>query len=175
MRSKSAWRRAMRPWRFTAGAALALAASNVVAQTVSCTISATPMAFGSYDPSSPTQMAPATSTIAAQCSVPPGSGNVTGFTMSVSLSTGSSGSYAARRMTSTPAMDTVQYNIFTSATRTSVWGDGTGGTTTVPVTLPRLTPGQSGAASAVAYGFVPPLQDVASAEYADTIAVIANW
>jgi spore coat protein U-like protein len=43
------------------------------------------------------------------------------------------------------------------------------------VTLPRLTPGQSGAAGAVAYGFVPPLQDVASAEYADTIAVIANW
>ena len=72
-------------------------------------------------------------------------------------------------------MDEVQYNIFTSATRASVWGDGTGGTATVPVTLPRLTPGQSGAAGAVAYGFVPPLQDVASAEYADTIAVIANW
>jgi spore coat protein U-like protein len=154
---------------------LSAAASQAQGQTVNCTISATPMAFGNYNPSSTTALGPATSTVTAQCSVPPGSGNVAGFTMSVALSTGSSGTYATRRMTSTPAMDTVSYNIFTSATRSAIWGDGSAGSVTVPLTIAKLTPGQSGAASAVAYGFVPPLQDVAAADYADTIAVIANW
>ena len=161
-------------WLLCAG--LALAASQAHAQTVSCTISATPMAFGAYDPSSPTALGPVTATVAAQCSVPPGSGNVTGFTMSLALSTGSSGSYASRRMSSTPAGDTVNYNIYTGASPVAtVWGDGTGGSATVPLTIAKLTPGQSGQASATAYGFVPPLQNAAAADYADTIVVIATW
>jgi spore coat protein U-like protein len=163
-------------WLLCAGCVgLVVAASPVAAQTVSCTVAATPMAFGGYDPSSPTALGPVTSTISAQCSVPPGSGNVSGFALSVALSTGASGSYAARRMSSSPPGSSVRYNIYTSAAPVAIWGDGSGGSVTVPMTFPKLTPGQGGRQSALAYGFVPPLQDVAVANYADTIMVIATW
>jgi spore coat protein U-like protein len=156
-------------------AGLALVGAPTAAQTVNCTISATPMAFGTYDPSSTTALGPVTSTIAAQCTVPPGNPITNGFTMSVSLSTGSSGTYTPRRMTSTPPGGTVNYNLYTTATATTIWGDGTAGTATVALTIPKITPGQSGAASALAYGFVPPLQVAPPGDYADAISVIAVW
>jgi len=159
----------------TGVAAFALACATAGAQTVTCSITSTPMAFGVYDPGSPVGLGPVTSTIEVGCSVPPGSGNVAGFTMSLSLSTGSSGTYTERRMTSVPPRDTVRYNIYTSASPTAtVWGDGTG-SATVSLTIDKMTPGQSGRASALAYGFVPPLQNVAAGNYADVIVVTANW
>lgn len=162
--------------RSACAAGLTLACASAAAQTVSCTISATPMAFGVYDPSSPVGLGPVTSTISVGCSVPPGSGNVTGFTLSLSLSTGSSNTYTERLMTSVPPRDTVRYNIYTSASPSgaTVWGNGVD-SATVPLTIAKMTPGQSGRASALAYGFVAPLQNVASANYADVIVVTANW
>ncbi len=155
---------------------LSLVVAPVAAQSVSCTIAATPMAFGAYDPSSPAALGPVTATISVQCSVPPGSGNVTGLTMDVGLSTGSSGNYATRRMTSSPPGGTVRYNIYTSAgAAPAIWGDGSGGSATLPLTLPKLTPGQGSRASALAYGYVPSGQDVPAGDYGDTIMVIGTW
>ena len=159
---------------FVATAGVVMAAQGASAQTVSCAIAATPMAFGVHDPSLPERLGPVISSITVQCSVPPGSGNVSGFTLNLSLSTGGSGTYAQRAMTGTRG-GVVSYNIYTSASAGTIWGDGNLGSAAVTLTLPRMTPGQSGRASAVAYGFVPGLQDVAADDYADTIMVIANW
>lgn len=161
--------------RAACGAGLAMACASANAQTVSCSITATPMAFGVYDPASPVGLGPVAATINVGCSVPPGGGNVTGLTVTLSLSTGSSNDYAQRRMTSVPPGYTVRYNIYTSASPSgAVWGNGAA-SATVPLTMPRITPGQTGAATATAYGFVPPLQDVAAANYSDVIVVTATW
>ena len=168
-------------WAATAGACLALGTvpSPAVAQSKAgppaCTISATPIAFGNYDPASPVRLGPVTSTISAQCSVPPGSGLVSGFVLTVSLSTGSSGAYAARLLRASRGPDVVRYNLFTSAAASTIWGDGTAGTATVSLVIPRMTPGQSGQGTALVFGYVPPLQDVAADNYADTVMVIATW
>jgi len=168
--------RARTTWlHWTAAIGLSLAATNVVAQLATCTITATPMHFGVYEPMSPAPLGPVTSTIDVGCSVPPGSGNVTGFTLNLSLSRGAATSYAQRQMTGVAMRDPIGYNIYTTANATSIWGDGTGGSFTVAVTIPKMTPGQSGRVSAIAYGFIPPLQDVAADDYSDTIVVTANW
>ena len=162
-----------------AAAGLALAAPAAHAQprdrAIQCTVAATPIAFGNYNPTSPVPLGPVTSTISLQCSAPPGAGLVTGFTVAVALSTGSSGTYAARRLRAVAGPDTVRYNLYTNAAATTIWGDGTAGTMTVPLAIPRMTPGQSGSATALAYGYVPALQDVAADNYADTVMVIATW
>jgi len=159
-----------------AAAALALLSGSVAAQVVSCAISATPMAFGVYDPTSPSPLGPVTSTIDVGCSVPPGSGNVTGFPVNLSLSRGASPTYAPRHMTGVRTGGTVEYNVFTSASASQIWGDGSGGSVQVPVTIPKMTPGQAGRVSVVAYGFVRQRQLNADADdYVDTIVVIANW
>ena len=114
----------------TAGVLLALAgtaqaatrtASFVVSANVvdNCIIGATGLNFGTFDG---TNNLAGTSTVTVRCS------NGTDYT--VDLSTGSSGSYAARNMvnpTSTSGLPLV-YNLYTSNTYGTVWGDTTAGT-----------------------------------------------
>lgn len=158
-----------------AGAAsLVLLSEAAIAQTVSCAIAASPMAFGVHDPSLPGTLGPVTSSITVQCSVPPGTGNVGAFTLNLLLSTGGSGTYSQRLMTG-PGGDKVKYNIYTSANGSTVWGDGGPGSGVKSLTIPRLTPGQGGSVSAQAFAFVPGSQDVGAGDYRDTITVIANW
>ena len=156
-------------------AGLVLLAGEVAAQMAECTISATPIDFGVYDPASPAGLGPVTMTVTVGCSVPPGSGNVTGFTASLSLSRGASAQYSERRMTGIRSGERVGYNIYTTANASTIWGDGSGGSVTQPVVIPRMTPGQSGRFNAQAYGFVRPLQDVAVDDYGDTLVVTLSW
>lgn len=88
-----------------------------------CTVAAQAHAFGAYDTVNPTQ---ATSSITVTC-LHTTSPAVT-FSYAIALSAGP-GSYAARQMTGTG--DTLTYNLYTTAARTTVWGNGTAGTGTV--------------------------------------------
>jgi spore coat protein U-like protein len=79
------------------------------------------------------------------------------------LSTGSSGSYAARTLRS--GAFELPYNLYLDAARTQVWGDGSAGTFTDspnPGNVTRTIP---------VYGRIPPLQDAAAGTYSDTIVV----
>lgn len=81
-----------------------------------------------------------------------------GAPFTAALSTGSSGSYVARRMTS--GVNTLNYNLYTNATRTTLWGDGSGGTSTMS---------SNGSTTFTVYGQIPAGQDAAAGAYADVI------
>ncbi|NTV94804.1 MAG: spore coat protein U domain-containing protein [Thiobacillus sp.] len=82
------------------------------------------VAFGTYNPL-PGSAADAAGHFTVTCDLTLG---LLG-TYTVGLSKGGSGSYAPRKMSS--GANTLNYNLYTDAAHTSVWGDGTGGTSLV--------------------------------------------
>jgi len=108
--------------------ALVLAALAVLcpaaAQAASCTISATPVAFGTYIPSSasPTDN---TGTVTVTCSA---LAQTVQYSIALNAGANSGGSFSNRRMRNGTSF--LSYQLYTTAARTSVWGNGTGGTTT---------------------------------------------
>jgi spore coat protein U-like protein len=73
-------------------------------------------------------------------------------------------------MQHTSLSDTLEYNIYTSATRTQVWGDGTHGTTTVNLkNVRKNTP------PVIVYGKIEPLQNVSTGNYSDQVVVTVMY
>ncbi len=141
----------MRAVRTLVAATFLAAAGRAAA---ACTISAASgPAFGTYDPLARAPL-DAVGTIAYRCTPP---------RPVVWLSTGSSGTYAYRTLRSGAAE--LRYNLYVDASRTAVWGDGSGGTAT-----DSPTPGNVTRTVAV-YGRIAPLQDAAAGVYSDTIVV----
>jgi spore coat protein U-like protein len=132
----------------------------------SCSATANSVAFGTYDLTSPTALQ-GTSTITVTCTEVFGSTSVT-----VYLSTGS-GTYTTRTMLS--GTNKLDYNLYTNAAETTVWGNGTGSTTYDTLTIGNGTVFGSASASATVYGAVPALQNPAPASYTDTITVTVNY
>jgi spore coat protein U-like protein len=125
----------------------------------SCTVSATTHAFGAYDTINALN---GTSTITVTCTHV--ANPATRFDYVIELSSGP-GSYAARQMTGTG--DTLTYNLYTSAARTTVWGDGiTGGTATVAgsFNVPGGA-GRSGSDIQTVYGRIGAAQNVLPGAY----------
>lgn len=89
-------------------------------------------------------------------------------TLRVSLSTGNSGTYTARRLTS--GTEFLLYNLYRDAARLIVWGDGTGGTQTF--VGPANGPGRQ---FFNVFGRIPALQDAAVGTYTDTIVITINY
>lgn len=142
---------------------LALAAPS--AARAACSVSATGVAFGVYDTSA---AAPddATGTISVNCTLLSG---LAGYT--ISLSTGSSGSYAARRMASGGA--TLNYQLYTDAARTQVWGNGSGGSATV-VSF-GLVAALGGSATHQVYGRIAARLVANPGSYSDSILVTVTY
>lgn len=136
-----------------------------------CTISTTGVFFGNYDPLVTTNT-DATGDLTVVCTHL--SGGATHVNYTVALSAGSSGSYAQRRMRAGVAI--LNYNLFDSAARTRIWGNGTGGTSRVAGSL-RVNPGahRIAEASHPIHGRIPALQAVATGNYSDTIVVTLTF
>src|SRR5262245_17297251 len=94
-----------------------LACPAVAMSGIVCQVTVTPFNFGNYVPGDPAPL-DVTGRIDVRCSGEEGSFLAT-------LSAGGSGSFAQRRMVSGPNL--LRYNFYTNAVRTTVWGDGTGG------------------------------------------------
>lgn len=149
-------------------AVLALGALASSAQ-ASCSVSAVPTLFGSYNPLS-ASADDSTGSVTVTCGI-----NAIAILQSytVALSTGSSGSYAARRLQA--GASALQYQLYRDAARTSVWGDGSGGTAIVSggFVLSLIVPVS---ATHTVYGRVPALQTTATpGSYADTIIVTVTY
>lgn len=84
----------------------------------------------------------------------------------VMLSTGQSNSYASRVMTS--GANQLNYNLYTSAARNVVWGDGTGGSSTLSAAANRST-------TLDIFGRIPASQDAAVGTYTDSITATVNF
>jgi spore coat protein U-like protein len=153
------------------GAALACAALALLASgradagsgVTSCTASAGGVAFGIYDPTSPSALT-SSGTISVSCTVGSGHNPVT-----IALSAGSSGSYAVRTLVS--GTNLLNYNLYLDAAYSQVWGDGTGSTVT---DAQYVTPGQP-AFSATVYALMPASQNAAAGSYIDTITVTVSY
>jgi spore coat protein U-like protein len=126
-----------------------------------CTVSTTGVNFGAYSVFDPSP-SDTTGTLTVRC---------TGLNLVVTatLSTGSSGSYATRTLRR--GTEVLNYNLFADATRTSVLGDGNGGTTDFSWFL--LVGNQT--RTQTIYGRIFAAQDVAVGNYSDTVIVTVNF
>lgn len=163
MPSRPAMRRFHR--HIVQGLAVGLMCSPLAAPAADCTVdtSSAAVAFGLYDPLSTT---PATGmgTIVVTC-VPPNANNLP---VTFSLSTGGSGSYSPRRMSS--GAGTLDYNLYTGLSHATVFGDGGSGTQTA-LRFTSQIGGASFRASAQVFGMMPAGQNAAFGTYSDTIQV----
>jgi spore coat protein U-like protein len=89
-----------------------------------------------------------------------------GSNLLVTLSSGQSNTYVSRTMRSGP--NSLGYNLYTSAARNVVWGDGTGGSSTMMVNKNSTT-------TLSVFGQIPAGQDVAVGTYTDNITTIINF
>ena len=125
-----------------------------------CTASATPLAFGTIDPLGSTITSNGTITVAC-------TGGATAATYTVKLSAGNSGSFATRQMKS--GTNTLNYNLYTSSALSTIWGDATGGSSSVTGTNTKVTSNFS------VYGKVPTPQAVTPSSYSDSITVTVTY
>jgi spore coat protein U-like protein len=89
-----------------------------------------------------------------------------GTNLLVTLSAGQSNTYVSRSMRS--GGNSMGYNLYISAARNVVWGDGTGGSSTMMVNKNSTT-------MLSIFGQIPAGQDVAVGNYSDNITTIINF
>ena len=126
-----------------------------------CDVHATNHAFGPYSPSSGTAL-DGTSTVSVYCTVG------TPYALAINVGTGG-GAFTGRKMTS--GGHELLYNLYTSAARTTVWGDGSGATGTVS----GAGTGLLTAATHTVYGRIGINQDSAPGAYTSTITVTLTF
>ena len=125
-----------------------------------CSITTTGVNFGPYDvfDSSPVD---STGSVRYQCS-----GNTNSFT--IAIGRGSSPTFMPRTLRN--GADAMDYNLYVDAARTSVWGDGTSGTTLFTVSNPT-----GKAVNVPIFGRIQPGQDIAAGTYSDSIVVTIQF
>ena len=126
-----------------------------------CSVSATGINFGTYDVFV-TAPLDSTGTVTVTCDQAPPAD----VTIAIGPS-GTSGGFNPRQMRSASSPDRLNYNLFVNAGRSTVWGDGAAGTSTVFLknvvkNRPVLT---------TIYGRIPPRQDVSVGTYTDSLTV----
>lgn len=124
-----------------------------------------PVSFGVYDVLSASPNNNGVGSITIKCQGGEG-GGPSSFGFVVSLSTGQSNSYASRAMTS--GGNSLNYNLYTGAGRTIVWGNGSGGSKTM--TVSRNT-----TRTLDIFGKIPAGQDVAVGSYLDSITATVDF
>jgi spore coat protein U-like protein len=119
-----------------------------------------PVSFGVYDIFSAQPNNNGVGSITIDCK---GSGN---DPFDVTLSTGQSHSYTTRTMRS--GSNRLNYNLYTSADRIEVWGDGHGGSQLMTVRKNKAT-------TLSIFGQIPAGQDVSVGTYTDPIVASVNF
>ncbi len=126
-----------------------------------CTVSATGVSFGTYKPFSGTNVED-TGKVRMSCG---GGVGTVGYTIQLSRGIYSAG-FSPRRLGS--GSNRLNYNLYTDPAHTTIWGDGSGGTSVVADSLSVLKGGSSRAHTV--YGRIPARQTWAVVgRYSDTI------
>lgn len=129
-----------------------------------CTVSATGIIFGNYDvfSSIPND---STGTITMSCDE---------IQPNVVISIGASshsGVFNPRQMKHFSRPDRLNYSIYTSPGASTVWGNGTQGTSTVSPMLKRTHAPET----IMLYGRIPAGQDISAGFYSDVLTVTVTW
>lgn len=146
----------------TAAAAFAvLAVASPCFAQANCTISTTAVAFGTYDVfgASPVD---STGAVTYRC-------NAAARNIRVTLSRGQSATFTPRTMLKTG--EALTYNLYMDAARTTIWGDGTGGTQFYS----KANPANNTNIVLTIYGRITAAQDISAGSYTDTIAATINF
>ncbi|WP_218813705.1 Csu type fimbrial protein [Rickettsiella endosymbiont of Dermanyssus gallinae] len=158
-------------WRYFIGVFIYFFCSQAAYATCSglgcsCSVGTTAVAFGNYNPTSGTAKT-ANGNIAVTCSA------LVIFTASyvISLSKGASATYTPRFMNLLGVH--LNYNLYTTAGFTSIWGDATGRTVTVRDSYTAV--GLSDTRNYTVFGQVPALQTVGVGTYTDSITVTVTY
>ena len=131
------------------------------AEAAQCSVSTTPVTFGTYDVFVPTPL-DSVGSVVYRC-------NGGAPTIAITMSAGQGAGFSPRKLFS--ASEWMGYNVFRDPSRTVVWGDGTGGTSFyVTASIPNNID-----VSVPAYGRVDAGQDVRAGAYADHISVTINF
>lgn len=138
----------------------ALLALQGVALGRDCSIGTQPIAFGTYDPLQPTPLV-ALGAVTIDCRAGGGRPD-----LRIELSAGSSGNFATRTLRNGTSI--LNYNLYTGANASVVWGDGSGGSQ--PVFDRAEPPGQAPLTRQI-HARLPPGQDSAAGVHSDTIVV----
>jgi len=142
---------------YAATATSSIAVTAAILQT--CIVSASALAFGTYDPTSATPSDSSTA-LTVTCSL------ATTYNVGLSAGGGSGASVATRKMTS--GGNTLDYSLYTSAARSTVWGN-TVGVDTVSGTGTGLP------VAYTVYGRVAAQQSVPAGAYTDTVTVTVTY
>jgi spore coat protein U-like protein len=145
-----------------------IAGASVNGLAATCTVTALPVAFGTYNPASATPR-DASGRVTLRCTA---TGPAERVAATVALGTGVSGNAAARTLLS--AGQPLNYNLFTTNARTLVWGDGSGGTRTVALNL-NLPANGTRTVNRTVFGRIPALQNPIPGSYSDAIVVTVTY
>ncbi|OIQ87704.1 spore coat protein U domain protein [mine drainage metagenome] len=134
-----------------------------------CTVSAANLDFGAYTPGAGADAASSQISVNCTSGMP--------FTVALGAGTTSGATISNREMVgSTKATDLLNYQLYTDSAHTTVWGDGTGGTSTSAQTGQGMAAAQAQAMTV--YGQIPDTtanQDAATDTYSDTITVSVSY
>ncbi|MFZ6658281.1 Csu type fimbrial protein [Undibacterium sp. TJN19] len=146
------------------GIALVLSFS---AHAQTCTVSSLPVTFGSYDPFSSTA-SDISGTVTVTCNA------LVSLLVSytVKLNEGLNGTMSARKMTNGSSL--LSYQLYSNSGRTTVWGDGTSGSSIVndgyliSVIAPVIR-------NYSVYGRISARQNVNAGSYVDTVTILLTY
>lgn len=126
-----------------------------------CTISADNINFGQHgfinNPTNTTGLITSTCTKGAN------------YTLGLNAGTGAGATFAQRRMTRSGGSETLGYALYRDSGRTQIWGDGSGGSSTVSGT------GSGATQTATVYATLPVQDTPPPGSYADTITVTVTF
>jgi spore coat protein U-like protein len=147
--------------RIAACAAVILLAGAGRADAAQCSISSTAVVFGTYNVFSSAPV-DSTGTIVYKCN-----GGVRALL--ITMTKGQSSTFIPRALVK--SKETLAYNLFRDAARTTVWGDFSGGTSAYI----DVNPPNNQWVSLTVYGRISPGQDVSAGSYSDSVTVVVNF
>ncbi|HWS16344.1 MAG TPA: spore coat U domain-containing protein [Candidatus Methylomirabilis sp.] len=126
-----------------------------------CRVAATGLNFGAYDVFAPAPL-DTTGSVTVTCD------QRRGIDVTVSIGPSpTSGGFNPRQMRRTSGTNRLNYNLYTSPSMSTVWGNGSAGTSTV---LLRRVRRRRPAVTTI-YGRIPPRQNVSVGSYTETLTV----
>lgn len=147
-------RASLRPWPILLVLAASVQAAPAAA--ASCTVTPQSVNFGLYDSLSRAAV-DGVGSVSVSCD--------SAVSFDISLGPGGSGTYASREMSG--GQGDMRYNLYTSASRTTAWGDGSGGSTTVG--------GGGTGGDFTVYGRIDAGQNLPAGTYVDTVVVTITY
>jgi len=145
---------------FSSCLTLLLMGLPILTQAQNCSITTTPINFGSYHVFSASQKF-STSYLRISCDAP--------VSYNILLNQGLHGTYDQRLMQEIGGSDQVKYNLYTDASCSIIWGSNVGNTSSVSGTAP------AGSTQIQVYACAPAGQDVDAGSYEDEVSVTLSY